>query len=136
MSQTEVLMWHCGNVIQHFFSGGAISNGCPFYVMKTFAKQFYTSRAWSRCRVAYRKSVGGLCEVCLTKGLYKPGEIVHHKIELTPMNITNPKITLDWNNLQLVCRDCHAQIHDGRHGRKKRRYTINEDGSIAPRDGA
>lgn len=56
-----------------------------------------------------------------------PGEIVHHKIELTPMNIDKPEITLNWDNLELVCRNCHALIHGGK---DKSRYTVTETGEL------
>lgn len=94
--------------------------------MKDFARKLYSSTAWKRCREAYAKSKGNLCEVCLSKGIYKPGEIVHHKQPLTPENVNDPHVSLNWDNLQLVCRDCHAQIHDGR----KRRYKIDELGRV------
>lgn len=93
--------------------------------MRDFAKAFYTSGAWAECREAYKKSVGGLCERCLSQGVYKAGEIVHHKTHLTPININNSEITLGWNNLELVCRDCHAVIHG-----RKRRYTVDELGNV------
>lgn len=94
--------------------------------MKEFARTFYSSKAWQRTRKAYAKSKRNLCELCLEKGLYKPCEIVHHKIELTPDNVSNPEVTLDWNNLQCVCRDCHASIHD----RRQRRYVIDDLGRV------
>ena len=94
--------------------------------MKEYAKQFYTSQAWKKCREAYAKSRRGLCEVCLSKGYYTPGEIVHHKTHITPKNITNPDITLGWDNLQLLCRECHAEIHT----RKPRRYTVDNYGNV------
>ena len=104
--------------------------------MKEYAKRFYTSRAWANCRKAYRKSVGGLCEVCLRHGRYTPGDIVHHKIHITPQNITDPNITMDWGNLELVCKECHAQIHASEYIRgKKRRYTVSEDGRVSPQVG-
>ena len=96
--------------------------------MQDFARQLYGSKAWKNCRRAYAKSVGNLCEVCLSKGLYKGGEIVHHKVHLTPENINDPTVTLNWDNLQLVCRDCHAAIHD--YDRRKRRYKIDELGRV------
>ena len=34
----------------------------------------------------------------LKEGRYTAGEIVHHKIELTPENIDDPGITLSWDN--------------------------------------
>lgn len=95
--------------------------------MRDFARAFYSSGAWKRCRAAYAKSVGGLCEVCLRRGLYQPGVIVHHKIFITPENVGQPDVVLNWDNLELVCRDCHAQLHeDG----GKRRYTVDEFGHV------
>lgn len=97
-----------------------------FAAMREFAEHFYKSKAWQACRIGYVKSVGGLCEECLRNGRYTAGVIVHHKIHLTPENINRPEITMDWNNLELLCRNCHAQIHDAR----KRRYKIDEFGRV------
>lgn len=93
---------------------------------KKFAQGFYSSEAWNKCRAAYKKSVGGLCECCLAKGLYNPGTIVHHKIHITPQNIEIPEIALDWSNLELVCRECHAE----KHGKKSRRYVVDPIGRV------
>lgn len=93
--------------------------------MKEFATSFYKSKAWQRCRSAYAKSVGGLCEQCLKAGLVKPGVIVHHKVKLTPANINDPAVTLSWNNLELLCRDCHAKAHG-----MARRYKVDEMGRV------
>lgn len=94
--------------------------------MKDFARDFYNSEAWKSTRRAYAKSVGGLCERCEDNGKIKAGEIVHHKVWLTPENINDPTITLGWDNLMLVCRDCHAQIHSGRH----KRWNVDEFGRV------
>ena len=94
--------------------------------LQDWAESFYKSVAWNKCRAAYKKSVGGLCERCLSKGLYVPGEIVHHKIHLTPDNISDPSISCNKNNLELLCRDCHAQEHS----RIKKRYRIDEYGRV------
>ena len=69
--------------------------------------------------------------------------IVHHLIELDPVNINNPEITLNFNNLELLCRDCHAEVHEQSGGRwaevnkKKRqareaknRYKIGPNGAV------
>ena len=93
---------------------------------RAFARQFYSSEAWNRCRAAYRKSVAGLCENCLKKGIYTPGEIVHHKIHLTPANIETPETALAWDNLELLCRECHAAVH----GKRRKRYEIDESGNV------
>lgn len=73
--------------------------------MKPFAKRFYKSDAWKRCRAAYFNSKHGLCEKC-----GKPGKIVHHLTELTPENISDPVIALSWDNLQLLCQVCHNRV--------------------------
>ena len=78
---------------------------------KDFAAGFYKSKAWIGCRDGYIKSVNGLCERCLAKGQVVPGKIVHHKIYITPQNINDPDITLNWDNLELHCQDCHNQEH-------------------------
>lgn len=93
--------------------------------MKDFAKGFYKSKAWQDTRRAYSKSVGGLCEECLRSGIYRPGEIVHHKEKLSPENINNPIITLSWDNLELLCRDCHAKAHSS-----TKRYKVDRMGRI------
>lgn len=98
--------------------------------MKEWAKQFYSSQAWKKCRDEYAKSKGRLCERCLEKGLYKPGEIVHHKVMLTPQNIVDGSVTLDFDNLQLLCRDCHAFVHKG----YEPRYKVDELGRITAWD--
>ena len=96
--------------------------------MQPWAEGFYKSYAWQQCRAAYAKSVGGLCERCLQRGLYTPGEIVHHKIHLTRANITDPKITSSFDNLCLLCRACHEEVH--RRPRSYMRYAFDKDGRV------
>ncbi|HAE16026.1 MAG TPA: HNH endonuclease [Erysipelotrichaceae bacterium] len=95
---------------------------------REFAKAFYGSRAWKRCRKSYLKSVGGLCERCYKQGLIKPAVIVHHKIYISEKNINNPNITLNWKNLEALCWDCHAAEHEG--GMRSRRYVVDETGRV------
>ena len=93
--------------------------------MKPYAEEFYKSQAWKKCREAYAQSKGWLCERCMKEGRLTIGEIVHHKIHLTPENIIDPSVTLNWDNLELVCRLCHA----AEHGRAKR-YKVDEAGRV------
>lgn len=93
---------------------------------KPFAKKFYSGIAWQQCRDAYAKNKSYLCERCLAKGLYTPGEIVHHKIPLAPDNIHDFDVSLNWDNLELVCRECHAEEH----GAKTKRYEVDEYGRV------
>ena len=81
-----------------------------------------------------------LCEECLRKGIYKPAEIVHHRIELDPITIERPEIALSFDNLEALCRDCHAEKHElswSEVNKKKReqrdqsnRYVIGQNGEI------
>ena len=73
---------------------------------KEFAKAFYKSKAWRQCRDAYFVLRHGLCERC-----GRPGKIVHHRIWLTPENINDPDVSLNWDHLELLCQDCHNKEH-------------------------
>lgn len=79
-----------------------------------WAKSFYNSAKWRRCRDAYiskRISIdGGLCEECHERS----GFIVHHKVILTQDNIGNPDISLNQELLAFECKTCH-DLHEG-HG--------------------
>ena len=90
-----------------------------------FARVFYSSGAWRRCRALYSQKVGGLCEECLKKGLIVPGTEVHHKIHLTPENVNDPNVALNFDNLELLCGECHKNAH-----RKKKRYSVGSDGTL------
>lgn len=98
--------------------------------MREFARAFYKSKAWQDCREAYIQSVHGLCERCLSKGLYIPGKIVHHKILLTPENINNPDICLNWENLELLCQDCHNKEHHAGEGVTAEGLMFDENGDL------
>ena len=95
---------------------------------KDFAQGFYKSKAWQQCRDAYAASVGGLCEECLKDGKISAGEIVHHKIHLTPDTINDPTVSLSWDKLELVCRSCHLKLHGN-----KKRYSVDVFGRVIPR---
>lgn len=76
--------------------------------MKEWAKEFYRSKAWRKTREYIFSRDNGLCVRCSSIG-----EIVHHKTYLTPDNISDPDISLSEDNLELVCRNCHAVEHEG-----------------------
>lgn len=96
--------------------------------MRSIDKAFYKSAAWKKCRAGYIKYVGGLCERCLARGLIVPGYIVHHKIHLTQDNVMDPSITLNYENLEYLCRDCHNEEHFS--SKPQRRYEIDENGTV------
>lgn len=78
---------------------------------KEFSKAFYKSTAWLNCResyISFRRGIdGGMCERC-HKQL---GYIVHHKVYLDAMNINDPLVALNHNNLEYVCKECHDAEH-------------------------
>ena len=94
---------------------------------REFAGNFYKTAAWVAVRNEYARRAGHLCERCMSRGLIRPGEIVHHKIFLDESNINNPEVTLNMDNLELLCRECHAEIHDKAKGK---RYKVLEDGTV------
>lgn len=95
---------------------------------QNFSQRFYKSKAWHSCRDSYMSYIGGLCERCLSKGLYTPAYIVHHKIYINEDNIQEPSITLNWDNLEALCLECHNDEH--MKSEAKRRYNVNSDGTI------
>jgi len=95
-----------------------------------WAKGFYNSKQWKRCRTLFKQVKDGLCERCLKKGIYRPGDEVHHKIWLTPENINDPEITLSFNNLELLCASCHSHEHMGEATVVREGLMFNEFGEL------
>lgn len=93
---------------------------------KDFAKGFYASDAWQKCRAGYISSIGGICERCAKQGIISPAFIVHHKIYLSADNITDPNVSLAWENLEALCLECHNKEHMSR----KKRYRVDESGRV------
>ena len=98
--------------------------------MKDYAKKFYTGRAWQQCRDGYINSVDGLCEECSRQGIVNPGWIVHHKIHLTPQNIHDPEITLNWDNLEFLCQSCHNKVHKTKQDNVVDGLSFDKDGNL------
>ena len=73
---------------------------------RDYAKAFYDSTAWIKCRDGYMQSQNYVCELC--GGV---ATICHHKKHLTPETINDPEVALSWDNLQACCHDCHNKIH-------------------------
>lgn len=74
--------------------------------MKEYARSFYNSKAWRLCSRGFMLSKDGLCERC-----GRIADICHHKTYITPENINDPEITLNWDNLEALCQDCHNKEH-------------------------
>ena len=94
-------------------------------------ERFYTTRTWRNCRKAFAESKGNLCELCLKRGVIEPGAKdrpleVHHKIPLTADNVKDPKVALNWDNLQLLCKTCHEDQKE----KRTKRWRIAPDGRV------
>lgn len=96
---------------------------------KEFAKAFYSSARWKKCRDTFIQNRmledGGLCQECKEQ----LGYIVHHKEHLTPENINNPNVTLNENNLEWVCKECHDRLHNV-FQREERKYYFDKEGNF------
>ena len=73
-------------------------------------KKFYDTKKWKRLRKSYLFT-HPTCERCEAAGLISVAEHVHHKIELTEENVNDPNITLNPDNLEALCFDCHRKEH-------------------------
>ena len=83
---------------------------------------FYNSKAWRRVSTAYMSSKNYICERC-----GQPAQICHHKIWLNAINVHDPNIALNPENLEAVCIPCHNSIHGSNHD-----ITVfDKDGNVA-----
>lgn len=71
---------------------------------------FYQSKAWRKIRTAFFAAKNGLCEHCAKKGVVRPGKEVHHIVPIEK----NWERRFDWENLELLCYECHQGKEHGR----------------------
>lgn len=101
---------------------------------------FYKSKAWKQAKneVWYKQSL--LCNRChrpvYVDGIssYIPKEkrlkgIVHHKEYITDENINDENITLNINNLEGLCIDCHNNEHFAT-SELRQGYEFDEQGQL------
>ena len=69
---------------------------------------FYASRQWQDLRNQRWYDADGLCEMCKKKGIIREGIDVHHLVEISK----DWSKRLDYDNLVLLCKDCHNEIHN------------------------
>ena len=77
--------------------------------LKEYARSFYTGKQWKETSKAFMTSKNYICERCGAVAT-----ICHHIKYITPENITDPFITLNWENLEALCIDCHNAEHTGK----------------------
>jgi 5-methylcytosine-specific restriction endonuclease McrA len=84
--------------------------------------RFYKSKAWQLARTIKINATQGKCERC--GGV---GEEVHHQIRLTVLNVHESNVSLNQDNLELLCKECHNKEH-GRF--KKKENIFDKDGNF------
>lgn len=109
-------------------------------VARDFAVGFYRSKRWRSVQARYMALPVGtargtcpprMCERCFElTGQLVPAEMVHHKVHIEPWNVDDPSVTLSFDNLMRVCRDCHAKLHYGEG--YEQRVAFDEDGRVVP----
>jgi 5-methylcytosine-specific restriction enzyme A len=64
--------------------------------------RFYASTLWRQLRAAFL-AANPLCDECSRHGRTEVATDVHHLKERK----THPHLSLEWDNLQALCRRCH-----------------------------
>lgn len=87
-------------------------------------KAFYDSTEWKlfRERLIIDRTdpeEGIRCEQC-NKNIFNDKKELHHKIRLTDSNVNDYNISLNEDNIEILCTDCHNKEHN-RFGYKKAR---------------
>ena len=67
---------------------------------------FYKSNAWKLAREIKIRQAGGLCERCGDIGVE-----VHHIKRLNVENVKDVSVSINLDNLELLCKDCHNKEH-------------------------
>ena len=79
--------------------------------MKEYATSFYKGYKWRKLSRLYMESQNYICERC-----GGTASICHHRKYITPANINDPAITLNPDNLEALCMDCHNKEHKSKAG--------------------
>lgn len=89
--------------------------------------KFYNSKLWRDTSKFIKIQRRGLCEKC-----GRVGQEVHHINHLTPFNLNDIDITINPDNLMLLCKGCHNEIH----GRNKVREGLefDENGNLIEKE--
>ena len=80
---------------------------------QVWAKNFYNSKAWRSLRERLIVENNFLCSECGESYLNDSTQLVgHHIKELTPENINDANISLNPDNIKIICRKCHDKAHE------------------------
>ncbi len=85
-------------------------------------REFYNSSAWQKQRKFKMQQENYKCGRC--GGLAVD---VHHKITLTELNVNDFDVSINLDNLECICRDCHNKETHGKY-----KITFDKEGNINP----
>lgn len=92
-------------------------------------QKIYDSPKWKKLRRMYLESQNYICERC-----GKPATICHHKEYITASNINDIEVTLNFDNLEALCQECHNKEHKHNFQGKKQRQgfgvAFDENGNL------
>jgi hypothetical protein len=74
--------------------------------------RFYNSRTWRNFSKLLKTENNYMCYKCNKIELSTKNLIAHHKIELTEDNVDDVDVSLNKNNIDIICFYCHNRIHN------------------------
>lgn len=89
----------------------------------TSLHQFYCCKKWRELAFSLKVRAGGKCARCNQIILDFSFLIGHHTAELTMENVNDPEVSLNPENIEIICHDCHNKEHV-RFGHKKHVYIV------------
>ncbi|AIG65562.1 HNH endonuclease [Weissella tructae] len=78
--------------------------------------RLYHTKSWERIRRMALERDKGLCQVCLSRSVYKQGDTVHHKQHARD----DVSLFYELDNLETICREHHNKAHPEKMGSKKK----------------
>ena len=86
-------------------------------------QNFYASDRWRHLRSNLILERGNKCHRC-NKSFPSPSLIGHHIIPLTIDNIEDVNISLNQNNIEIICIDCHNEEHNRFNQQEQKVYIV------------
>lgn len=84
----------------------------PYKHVNDVSAKYYNTKQWKNLRNYYIRR-NPLCEICLSKGIVKPANEVHHLRPFLTGKTDDErwKLLTNEDNLQSLCYECHDEVH-------------------------
>lgn len=88
----------------------------PYKHENNISGKYYNTKQWKNLRNYYIRR-HPLCEICLSKGIVKPANEVHHLRKFLDGKTDEERWQLltSEDNLMSLCYECHDEIHRKMH---------------------